>query len=1187
MKNKFLVLSRTLLVLLISFSFLTTGNAEGDKSNKGKSKANKSLLKEKDAYRMNINNVDLPLNRLGVLADVAIGGETAGGKINTKVFLYSGGFFLSGVTDGRMWANAVASASRIQDYVPGTVASGRNDPRAQLYIIRQTDGDFSASWTEWKDAVDLGAYYYDGDGDGVYNPVDKNGNGKWDSDEDRPDLLGDETVWCVYNDGTDPALRRFNDVDPQGIEIRQTVFAFNSKGVVGNMIFIRYSIVNTGKVANVIDSVYLGVWADPDLGDAYDDLVGCDAPQSFSGYPKADTAGLDAGYVYNNGDDGVFGNNPPSFLIDFFQGPITYIPGVTFTDVNGNGVYDEGVDTPIDTAHNVQGQVRRVAKIPGAKNVGLSSFVHYMQSHATLGDPNTRQEARNYMLGYDKLGNPLDPATWAFGTVLGGVNPTGIDNRFFYSGDPVTSTGWINSLETDQRQMSNTGPFQLLKDQPVDIFVAYVVGRGTNALNSVSLTKNYSKIAQLLFDSNFPSPPPPPPVKVEVNTGADFIDLTWATNEQVSYQAIDTVLDIDRRFQGYYVTAYRTNAKLTNIAGLETSKEIATYDLKDSINNYYTLVGNGGLDLVRTEAPAENKLDSAVYADPVKGRIKLRLKKDPFTDGPFIKGKEYYYTVTTYTLNHQVIFHKDSLNHFPKSVGAGRLGDYADSTGGGLEEYETAIVPVTFGKDLFAPANETGSANMAAGFSNGAVKYVVVNNENLTGDNYSIEFKNKKNPTNYGAYWSLKNTTKNVVLIDSSDAFDFDTTKYAGIVYEGFVPKVKPVSPALGELTDMTYTSTKPRWYTNFTAVTGTGAYYVGSDIPGSTTIPVPKNFASPKTTKQTTADRLRKVELKFGAPNAGKAYRYLNGFIGSGLTAPLGIYRYAAGVAATDTVGKGEIGQLGVGFVDVPFTAWVVDSRYNEERQLAVGFIEARKSYGGTPDGIWDPDTSLNRSSEVIVIFDSDYKADGSHLEYTGGIFTDSTVWADINRGWNPPSGITVDTNIAKSQLFNALYVVGFQRLNKTDFFTPGDVFTIPVAAYPYTEADKFTFSTKYKGALSEAEKKDLFNKVNVFPNPLFAYNPATSFNNGNSDEPFITFSNLPEEVTVKVYTLSGMLIRTMTTADKSSPTSPFLRWDLNNESGLRIASGVYLAIVSSPGYGEKILKFSVIMPQKQIQRF
>lgn len=1173
MKNKFLLLNRTFLVLLITVSLLTTGIAERDKTSKNGSKASKSLLKAGDAYRMYINNVDLPLNREGVLADVLIGGRD-GGRVDNNVFLFSGGFFLSGITNGRMWANAVASASRIQDYVPGTVASGRNDSRAQLYVLRQTDGDFAPSWTEWKDAVALGAYYYDGDGDGTYNPVDKNGNGKWDRDEDRPDLLGDETVWCVYNDGTDPALRRFNDVDPQGINVRQTVFAFNSKGVVGNMIFIRYSLVNTGLVSDVIDSVYFGVWADPDLGDFEDDLVGCDAPQSFSGYPKADTSGLDAGFVYNDGDDGVFGANPPTFLIDFFQGPVSYIPGVTFTDVNGNGVYDEGVDTPLDSAFNVQGQVRGVAKIMGAKNVGLSSFVHYMQSHPTLGDPNTRQEARNYMLGYDKFGNPLDPASWAFGTVVGGVNPAAIDNRFFYSGDPVTQTGWLNNLPTDQRQMSNTGPFQLVKDKPVNIVVAYVVGRGSNALNSVTIAKNYSKTAQLLFDSNFPSPPPPPPVRVEVETGEDFIDLTWPTNEQVSYQAIDTVLDIDRRFQGYYVNGYRTNTKLLTVGGLENVKEITNFDLKDSINNYYSLSPNGGLDLVRAEAPAENKLDSAVYANPSQGRVKVRIKRDPFTDGPLIKGKEYYFTVTTYTLNHKVIFNKDSRTYGPS-------GDYADATGGGLEEYETAIVTVTFGNDLFAPASETGSAEVAGGSSSGGVKYVVVKNEDLTGDSYSVEFKKKKR-TDHSTYWMLKNTTKNTVIIDSSETFDYDTTKYAGIVYEGFIPKVKPVTPAHGT---PTYKPSANVWYSNFSAVTGLGFNYVGLDIPqGLTMRDYPPFFATPKRSSAISADKLRKVELRFGAPNAGKAYRYINGYGPGSVIVRRGNFLWAGSSLFTDSVNIGLINQ---GFVDVPFTAWVVDEKYKEERQLAVGFIEVGVAPNGKPDGIWDPGTDLLKTGEVIVIFDYDYKADGSHKELTGGDFSGTNVWADINRGWNPPAGSGLDTIVTKSQFFNAMYVVALQRKDSLSFYSPGDVLTMPMTTYPYTEADKYTFQTKLKGALSEAEKKEIFNKVNVFPNPLFAYNPATSYANGRPDETFITFSNLPEEVTIKVYTLSGMLIRTMTTADKASPTSPFLRWDLNNESGLRIASGLYLAIVSSPGYGEKILKFSVIMPQKQIQRF
>jgi hypothetical protein len=96
-----------------------------------------------------------------------------------------------------------------------------------------------------------------------------------------------------------------------------------------------------------------------------------------------------------------------------------------------------------------------------------------------------------------------------------------------------------------------------------------------------------------------------------------------------------------------------------------------------------------------------------------------------------------------------------------------------------------------------------------------------------------------------------------------------------------------------------------------------------------------------------------------------------------------------------------------------------------------------------------------------------------------------------------------------------------------------------------------------------------------------------ATSYNNGSPDEPFVTFSNLPEEVSIKIYSLSGQLLRTLGIADKSSPTSPFLRWDLQNESGLRVASGMYFAIVTSPKFGEKVLKFAIIMPQKQIQKY
>lgn len=144
----------------------------------------------------------------------------------------------------------------------------------------------------------------------------------------------------------------------------------------------------------------------------------------------------------------------------------------------------------------------------------------------------------------------------------------------------------------------------------------------------------------------------------------------------------------------------------------------------------------------------------------------------------------------------------------------------------------------------------------------------------------------------------------------------------------------------------------------------------------------------------------------------------------------------------------------------------------------------------------------------------------------------------------------------------------------------------TIPLDVYPYTEDDVYQFTTLDGTTLSPQDEQDLWEMVNVYPNPLYGYNELSNYYTSTPDEPFVTFTNLPEQITIKIYSLSGSLLRTLTTDDKTSPQSPFLNWDLLNESGLRVASGMYLAIVSSPIYGDKTLKLAIIMPQKQIQR-
>ncbi len=447
-------------------------------------------------YRLNINAINLPMDNKGILAAVnipdpnpVIGG--AGAKFGSHVFLFSGGFLLAGYANDTLWANGVASASLIKDYLPGTVNNEPLDPKNIIYVVKEADSDFGQSWQDWINAVSLGADFYDGNNDGLYNPTDLNGNSIWDSSEDKPALIGDEMTWCVYNDEVPAGQRRFTTVTPKGIEIQQTVAAYATPQTpLATTIFIRYRLSNTGTVVNKLDSVIFAMYADPDLGDANDDLIGCDTLVS-------------SGFVYNSGTDTEYGSNPPSFYTEYLQGPVTYIPGETFIDNNSNNIFELGIDTPLDTAYNRKGNLFNTQSYPGAKNLGISSNTMLINGDPTLGDPSNFQEAVNYLSGHTRTGGILNPCVFTFGTVNGGVNCSAVNPYLWFSGDPVSNIGWIETLAGDIRNIVSTGKFSLEVNKPIDIWVGYVVGQGSNAINSISVARNYAQNVQTYFNTNF------------------------------------------------------------------------------------------------------------------------------------------------------------------------------------------------------------------------------------------------------------------------------------------------------------------------------------------------------------------------------------------------------------------------------------------------------------------------------------------------------------------------------------------------------------------------------------------------------------------------------------------------------------------------------------------------------------
>jgi hypothetical protein len=68
------------------------------------------------------------------------------------------------------------------------------------------------------------------------------------------------------------------------------------------------------------------------------------------------------------------------------------------------------------------------------------------------------------------------------------------------------------------------------------------------------------------------------------------------------------------------------------------------------------------------------------------------------------------------------------------------------------------------------------------------------------------------------------------------------------------------------------------------------------------------------------------------------------------------------------------------------------------------------------------------------------------------------------------------------------------------------------------------------------------------------------------------ITFSNLPAATTLKAYTITGELVRTLTANGSGTAL-----WDGKNGAGADAASGVYFVRASAAGGGDKIFKVAI----------
>ena len=1097
MKNGLLVLT------VVSLAFLSLGGA----SRPTKPGQNK-LLKLPDFKYLDVNTLNVTINSNGDFASSHL--TNASGcewpKGTGKTCIYAAGLWIEGQhLPDRGLRGAFMDQSN--EFQPGPLLEQFNTTTndGSAAIARSTDN----KWRLYKiDKRDLRVSPPPADlaewpGDAGAPNLGQNPDGTW-----IPKWYGDQMLWTVVNDVNSALKSAVSTSQPMGLEVQCLYFAFNLPGALGNMAFLKWKIINRSD--SDYDSTYVSMWSDVDLGNGNDDLPGCDTTLSL-------------GYVYNgtNNDAGTafaYGAAPPADGYDFFEGP--KVPGL-----------------PTDSAI-VDGKW-----IKGYKNLPMTACVNYFNGtypqlvDPTLGNSRYPSVAYDYMKGL--AGTVHEPV---YSTV------TGQQITRWFSGDPTANppTGDLPSnfyfgavTPQDLRIMLSSGPFNLAKGDTQEVVCAFLIARGQNNINSITLLKTYDALAQDAFNNNFvlPSPPPTPQLNVSYLPNQIVLDWTEGSAETESYD-----------YKNYKFQAY-TLYQGESVNG--PWHQIAMYSVKN------------GVTVVKDYVISE--IDLQPYLVPVVSFPNAGLKRyfvanqDFINGGALINGKQYYYALTTWayntdpnalangitlTLEHS----KEGIVAVPRQAAVGStIPTSVDQSLTTSRPADDAIVPQVIAPSLLTGKTYTINPNGAGSSvtswdlyrsnAGGGQDTLIKGNTSFAGDDYS--------PYIDGVLFRVKNPSG--VRFDGQNPPGWEYTPANDLWFSG--QTVLPL-PALDS-----------------GATSGGLAYPTGGALDLG---PVGKKKSA------LPIDQLVKVQIRFNGAVTQHAYRYV-GNLRKGLgTLPPQDSSFIPWMKVP--TGPGAQYQGDYDQINVPFTVWSIDPFNGDAanpRQLNVGFIEWNDSLytkagtyvgRGLVDGQWDPTTNATGGNEALVIFASTYSP---------------TALPKYTQKPGAPT-TNIDLQPALDSL-DVMYVLLLKRSSATSNWVNGDMLTL-TPNYPLQVGRQVTVVAPAPTYQDPARMSQDLAKINVFPNPYFGGNTAEegAFNH------YVTFSHLPFKATIKIFTITGELVRTIEhqNTNASDFDFSFERWDLRNSNGLPVASGVYLVHIDIPGAGSRVLKVAIIQPQSRPAR-
>jgi len=347
--------------------------------------------------------------------------------------VFKSGLWIAGKVNGEIRTALSEYASEFQPgkILPDGTADGPTLAKYKIYTINRGDVT-SDDYLNWPAA------------DGA--PVDSDG---------KPLLLGDQTHWYVCNDLSAETHSHLMNTTPIGLEAQFTIFGADHYQGIQDVMFVKILLINKG--SNPLDSAYVGIWSDPDLGSANDDYLGCDTINQLVYCYNGDN--------YDYGYGGGYMSKIPTVGFQLIQGPVVPAPGKTACKL---------------------GQI-----IPDSRNLSMTAFNSFIGASHNWPDPENAIEAYSCLKGLNSMGVPF-------------TDPTcGCASSFLYPGDPVTQTGWLDIYPSDRRGLFSSGPFTFAPGDTQEVILAVVMGESSDRLGGIVTLRKMAPWINYLYENNF------------------------------------------------------------------------------------------------------------------------------------------------------------------------------------------------------------------------------------------------------------------------------------------------------------------------------------------------------------------------------------------------------------------------------------------------------------------------------------------------------------------------------------------------------------------------------------------------------------------------------------------------------------------------------------------------------------